>query len=295
MNYYQRIQNSIDYIETNLESKINLALAAKEAFMSLSSFYRMFFALAGYSVKDYVRRRRISLAAYEILNSGINIIDIAMKYDYDSGDSFSRAFKKITGFLPSEFRKNKNIYSFERMDIMDKYFNVEDTELVEKYPEIKVLKSLENQRVAYYCYFGKAPEDHAFAVMGAWLSKSKLNLKEQKLRIFGYNNPSPASDEQDEYGYEVCITIGDDVIINDPKVSVKILEGGLYAVTGVRPGENGDLGLEIMKAWKRFNDWLKDSKYTNGEHQWLEEHLGFDEYFKQVSEVDLYMPVKLKI
>ncbi len=46
-----------------------------------------------------------------------------------------------------------------------------------------------------------------------------------------------------------------------------------------------------MAAWNRFSRWLSDSKYTNGQHQWLEEHLGFDEDANHVGGVDLYMPI----
>ncbi len=80
----------------------------------------MFFALTGYSVKEYVRLRRISLAAFELRRNDTCIIDIAIKFDFESGDSFSRAFKRVTGFLPSDYRKQKNLYNFERIDIMEK-------------------------------------------------------------------------------------------------------------------------------------------------------------------------------
>ena len=291
MNYYERIQKSIDYIESNLENSIDLNIAAQKAFMSLSNFYRMFFALVGYSIKEYIRLRRISLAALELSSSNLCLVDIAVKYDFNSRDSFSRAFKRITGFLPSEFRKLNNEYSFERMSIMEKYFETQDKKLLKKYPDIKILKEIKPVRVACYCYFGKNPESNAFSVMRDWVNKSGLNLNEGNHRIFGYDNPSPASQEQDEYGYEVCVTIGDDITVNDSNVKEKVLEGGLYAVTGIKRDENGDVGSEIMKAWKRFQDWLTDSKYVYGGHQWLEEHLGFDDDFNHIGGVDLYMPV----
>ena len=90
MNYYERIQKSIDYIERNLENIIDLNDAAREAFMSQSNFYRMFFALVGHSVKEYIRLRRMSLAAFEIINSNDKLIDIAVKYGFNSRDSFTR-------------------------------------------------------------------------------------------------------------------------------------------------------------------------------------------------------------
>lgn len=294
MNYYERIQNSIDYIESNLENKIDIEFAAQAAFMSLSNFYRMFFALAGYSVKEYIRLRRISLAAVELLNSNACLIDIAVKFDYESGDSFSRAFKRATGFLPSDYRKEKKSFSFERIDIMEKYFDIQDAELLEKYPDIKVLKELEPTRVAYYCYYGKEPEHHAFAVMAEWLNKNGLKVNEQNLRIFGYNNPSPSSPDQAEYGYEVCVTISDNIIVKDDLVKEKVMGGGLYAVTNIKHSEDNDIGIEIAKSWNRFSNWLSDSKYAYGGHQCLEEHLGFDGNVNHIGGIDLYMPIAPK-
>ena len=291
MNYYERIQKSIDYIESNIENKIDLNQAAREAFMSQSNYYRIFFALVGFTVKEYIRLRRISLAASELRNSDIRVMDIAVKYDFESQDSFSRAFKRITRFLPSEWRYQQIEFSFERMSVLDKYFEIQDSELLEKYPDIKVLKKLEPVRVAYYCYYGTNPENGAFKVVSEWLKNNDLDMEKDGLRIFGYNNPSPTSPTQTEYGYEVCVTINDSIQVDDENVKTKILEGGLYAVTGIKRDGNGDVGEEIIKAWQRFQNWLQDSKYAFGGHQWLEEHLGFDDEFNHVGGVDLYMPI----
>ncbi len=291
MNYYERIQRSIDYIESNLENTIDINLAAQAAYMSLSNFYRMFFALAGYSVKEYIRLRRISLAAADIVKN-ICIIDIAVKYGFESGDSFSRAFKRLTGYLPSEFRRQKKQFSFERISIMDKYFEIQDKELLERYPDIKVLKKLEPTKVAYYNYIGENPEHNAFGVIKEWVNTSGLSIDEQRHRIFGYDNPEVTGGKT--YGYEVCITIDEDLVVDHPLIKTKYLDGGLYAVTSVKRDENGELGSYIFQTWKRFRDWLSDSKYIYGGQQWLEEHLGFDEKFNHTGGIDLYMPIAEK-
>jgi AraC-like DNA-binding protein/DNA gyrase inhibitor GyrI len=291
MNYYERVQKSIDYIEANLDNKIIISKAAQAAFMSVSNFYRMFFSLTGYTVKNYIRCRRISLAAPILIEGTRTILDLAVTYDYESRDSFSRAFKRTTGFLPSDYKTAKSIYYFERINLMDKYFEIQNPELLEKYPDIKVLKEMELIRTASFCYFGKEPETHAFQVMMEWVRENGLNINKDKLRIFGFNNPSPASPEQPEYGYEVCITIDNDFRFKDENVKEKILEGGLYAVTNVRRNDEGDFGDEIGNAWQRFNNWRKDSKYTLGSHQWLEEHLGFDDNASHTGGIDLYMPI----
>jgi len=129
LNYYERIQKSIDYIESNIENLIDLNEAAREAFMSLSDFYRMFFALVGHSVKEYIRLRRISLAASDLINSKDNIIDIAVKYGFYSRDSFTRAFKRVTGLLPSEYRRQHSRFIYEGVNILDKYYEIQDANL----------------------------------------------------------------------------------------------------------------------------------------------------------------------
>ncbi len=67
MNYYQRIQKSIDYIETNLEQEITIESCALSAYMSVSGFYRMFLSVVGYNVKEYIRMRRLTQAYQDLL------------------------------------------------------------------------------------------------------------------------------------------------------------------------------------------------------------------------------------
>ncbi|MDT8717512.1 helix-turn-helix domain-containing protein [Clostridium sp. 19966] len=289
MNYYERIQKSIDYMEENLEQEMTLDRAAREAFMSLSNFHRMFFTLVGYSAKEYIRNRRISTAAGSIKKEKTKIIDIAAKYDYDSADAFSRTFKNITGVLPSKYNSSKINFTFERINLMDKYFHSEDRILAESYPDIKVLKNLPTQRVAYYRYFGTRPEQHAFSVMGEWIRKNKIDICKGEYRIFGYNSPEVSPDAK-EYGYELCLTIPKHMEVEDEKIKTKTLMGGMYAVTGIERGQN--LGENIIKGWQRFNSWLEGSKYVYGGYQWLEEHLSFDEKGEHIGGVDLYMPIK---
>lgn len=294
MNYYERIQKSIDYIESKLDENIDIEKSAREAFMSCSNYYRIFFALTGYSVKEYIRHRRISSAVKDIKETDASILDIALKYGFKSNEALTRAFRRITGYPPSAFRNENLNYSFERVNILDKYFDIQDKDLLEKYPDIKVLKELKPFRVAYYCYFGKEPETRAFSVMSNWLKRSGLQFEKDKLRIFGFNNPGPAGPDQTEYGYEVWVTIGDDVVVNDSLVKTKIFQGGLYAVCGVKNLAPGGDGSEIHDTWQRFNRWLNESKYVHGDHQWLEEHLHFNDKLEHTGGMDLYMPIAPK-
>ncbi|TYQ17706.1 UNVERIFIED_CONTAM: AraC-like DNA-binding protein [Acetivibrio alkalicellulosi] len=292
MNYYERIQKSIDYIESQLNASIEIEKAAQEAYMSCSSYYRMFFALTGYAVKEYIRQRRISSAVKEIKKTNDSILDIAIRHDFESNEAFTRACKRITGYPPSAFRKHDVKYSFERVNVLDKFIDAQDNDLIEKYPDIKVLKNLEPMRVAYYCYYGREPENGAFSVISDWFRRSGMNIEKDKMRIFGFNNPNP-SPGQDEYGYEVWVTIADNIEVNDSLIKTKIVEGGLYVVCGVRDLVGGD-GAEISSTWKRFSQWISESKYVIADHQWLEEHLNFNDEFEHTGGMDLYMPIAPK-
>jgi len=291
MNYYEKIQKAIDYMETVLEENITVENVADKSKMSVSNFHRMFFAITGYQVKEYIRRRRISLAANDIKQENMRMIDIGMKYAYDSADSFSRAFKSVVGILPSKYKDADIDFVFDKIDVLENYFSKTDAETEKQYPDIKVLKHMEEQRAVYFQYYGKDPETHALSALSAWVLKNEIDLKNNRYRIFGYNMPD-TEPGQEEYGFEVCVTIPRDFIIQEKNIQEKILNGGLYAVMGV---ESKDcLGEEIVKGWQRFQKWLSGSKYVYGNRQWMEEHLGFSDMAEHIGSVDLYMPIMLK-
>lgn len=72
----------------------------------------------------------------------------------------------------------------------------------------------------------------------------------------------------------------------------RMLSGGKFAVTSVKREGKEDIGEGIMLAWKRFNEWLRVSKYTWGGKQYLEEHLGFSEEDTHIGGVDLYVSIR---
>jgi AraC family transcriptional regulator len=89
---------------------------ARVAYCSEFHFKRMFSFLAGIPLSEYIRRRRLTLAAFELKDSNVKVIDIAMKYGYQSPDSFSRAFQSLHGITPSEARNNgHSLKAFPRM------------------------------------------------------------------------------------------------------------------------------------------------------------------------------------
>jgi len=107
MNYDACIKKSIEYIENNLNKKIQLEELADKAFLSKYHFHRVFHSVVGEPVAEYIRRKRLEEAANELLTTENKIIDIALKYQFSNHESFTKAFKRLYGIPPKEFRKNK--------------------------------------------------------------------------------------------------------------------------------------------------------------------------------------------
>lgn len=106
MDSLKNLNDALEYIEENLTNDIDFKEAARLALCSEYHFQRMFSFLAGVTLSEYIRRRRLTLAAFELNNSSIRIIDVAVKYGYNSPDSFTRAFQSLHGITPTEARNN---------------------------------------------------------------------------------------------------------------------------------------------------------------------------------------------
>lgn len=108
MDWLDRMNGAMIYLEDNLDNDIDFERVAKEACCSVYHFQRMFSFITDITLSEYIRRRRLTAAAYELQNTDMRIIDLALKYGYESHESFSRAFQKIHGVLPS-LARNKGI------------------------------------------------------------------------------------------------------------------------------------------------------------------------------------------
>lgn len=118
MNFITGIQNAIDYIELHLTEHINYDELAEKSGYSSYHFQRVFGMLCGFTVGEYIRNRRLSLAGSELAATGKKVIDVALKYGYESPDSFAKAFKIFHGITPSAARLNGNkIKSFSPLVI----------------------------------------------------------------------------------------------------------------------------------------------------------------------------------
>ena len=115
MEWIAGIQRAIDHIEDHLTDEIDYEAVARESFSSSYHFQRVFSILCGYTLGEYIRCRRLSLAGAELASTDAKVIDVALKYGYDSPDSFARAFKAFHGVTPSEAKGGAKLRSFSRL------------------------------------------------------------------------------------------------------------------------------------------------------------------------------------
>ncbi|OKP95630.1 AraC family transcriptional regulator [Paenibacillus sp. P46E] len=116
MNLLENMNDALTYIEAHLKEEVDLKEAARRALCSEYHFKRMFSFLAGVSLSEYIRLRRLTLAAFELQQSPRRIIDVALDFGYSSPDAFTKAFQLFHGVTPSEARAGGfSLKSFPRM------------------------------------------------------------------------------------------------------------------------------------------------------------------------------------
>lgn len=117
MDWISGLQKAIDYVEEHITENIDYEQAAKRSYSSSFHFQRVFSTICGFTLGDYIRFRRLSLAGSELASGNAKVIDVALKYGYDSPESFSRAFTRFHGASPSQVKNGAPLKSFSRLSV----------------------------------------------------------------------------------------------------------------------------------------------------------------------------------
>ena len=118
MGWVESLQKAIDYMEENLLEPIGIDEIAKQASVSAFHFQRIFAVLTDSSIAEYIRRRRLTLAAEELSRTDHKIIDVAFKYGYETPEAFTKAFRRQHGMAPSQAREGSgNFTMYQRLVI----------------------------------------------------------------------------------------------------------------------------------------------------------------------------------
>ncbi len=115
MNIYKSLNEITKYIDNNLEENINYEVLAKMLGVNVYTMRRLFAMVSGISLAEYIRKRKLSSAGYDLYQSNLKVMDVALKYQYDNATSFSRAFEKFHGVKPSLVNKQTKLKHFPRI------------------------------------------------------------------------------------------------------------------------------------------------------------------------------------
>lgn len=291
------IQRAIDYIEAHLTEQIDYEAVAAECYSSSYNFQRIFSILCGYTLGEYIRNRRMSLAGAELASTDLKVIDAALKYGYDSPDSFSKAFKSFHGILPSQARGNgSNLRSFSRLVVKlflegGKIMNYQ----IEKGPRITVT----GHRKRFTGDFEKRfEEQHDFMVDGG-------------IRFIRYALQGAACDCSTEYcvvsdtndeGYSLTVgTVLPEYFNNHLKKTFGEYEELLTVITipeRLYLKAESKRGVFYMESFRELygeiiNEWLPDSCYEIANAPEISVIHKFNND-KDSSYVELWLPIEKK-
>lgn len=262
MEWMDKLNQSITYIENNLEGNIDYNEAAKIACCSTFHFQRMFSYIAGVTLAEYIRRRRMSKAAFELQNSSIKILELSAKYGYDSPTSFSRAFQSIHDISPVSARKKgvklkiypKMVFSLSVKGDGEMQYRIEEK------PEIRIVGVRKKLETNMEKNFLTVPEFWKGTEQSGLLQKICEIADQLPKGILGVSSYESSTD----YYYYIAVA-------TDKPVPKGMLEYKIPAATWAIFECSGDFKENIQNLYRRFyTEWLPFSGYEYAETEDIE-------------------------
>ena len=282
MCYINSIKKALNYIENNLQEDIDLSAIAKEAGYSLYHFHRIFKGIVGDSMKDYVRKRRFTEAAKELVYTNKSIVEIGIKYGYESREGFSRAFEKVYGRNPSEVRRDNLLY-FIREPINIDYMMFQLKLTTEGLTPL--YRNLSERYVVGKKWKVKADGSNLQDIPLLW---QKWNNKKESEKIINRKYADEIMgicifSQGDAFDYMIGHEVNTIEYVPEDMVIYR-LEPSLYAVFRVI----GPITESVQKTWDYiYSVWLSESKYK---HRNIDD---IEYYYYTEGELvaDLYIPI----
>lgn len=285
MEWLEKMNSALSYIEDNLTGEIRLEEAAKRACCSSFNFQRMFSFMSDVPLAEYVRRRRLSSAAMELLTTEEKVIDVALKYGYESPTSFSRAFFAIHGVNPSEIKKQGvRIKAYPRISFEITIKGVEAMNYrLEEFGEFRLVGYKERMTMDNGENFKRIPEFwNEMCRQGKCEELMKYNDND-KLCCMG------VCANADDQGFDYFIATGSGKAIPDDMAEL-IVPANTYVIFECR----GKMPEGQQKIWKRiFAEWFPSSGYEPADGPQMEWYsdgpMDSEDYLSEI-----WMPVKKK-
>lgn len=247
------MEEVVDYIENNITDHLSAQSISDEIGYSKFYIHRLFQFYTGYTLMEYVRRRKLSHAMMD-LKGDMRIIDIAFKYGYGSERSFSRAFLNHYGRSPSTFRGN----DFNLEDIVQVYnLKLPQEEWVYKMKEYLSevrYEIIEKMTVLSGISKGFEPEEEIIGQMTAYAKENKISFS----RCFGFDSPvSEAERKEGKRAYEFWLKLDETLEIETPYTS-KEIAGYKYACIRITDPFSDPM-VKIPNGWKAMVAWLEEN------------------------------------
>jgi len=278
-----RISRVCEYISHNLDEELTLDILSNVAAFSKFHFHRVFSAHTGVSLTKFIQLARLRRASLQVaFRHDLRIIDIALDAGFDSPEAFSRAFKRTFGLAPSQFRANPEWPSWHSSF----QFNLPSDG--EKNMKVEIV-NFEEEKVAVIEHKGPAERvlDTATKFI-AWRKETGLSPVSTS-RTFGVPYSDPKQTPPEEFRFDFCGTVQDEVPENAFGVKTGVIPGGRCAVVRHK-GSHDNLEDSI---YYLYRDWLPGS----GEE--LRDSPCFFDYLNLIYEVDecdlltdIYLPIK---
>ena len=284
MDWIDNINAAMEYIEMHLIEDISYDRAAQIACCSTYHFQRMFSYITGVPLSEYIRRRRLTLAAFELQTGGIKVIDTAIKYGYESPEAFSRAFKKLHGIMPVSARDiGVSLKAYPRMT-----FSITIKGDVE-------MKYRITQREAFRVFGVYAnistDQETAFEQVPQFFRKCDEDLVPDEINAligrFHDNHTISALYDHSEntFKYMLCQFLPQGLLVPD-KFTVLEVPASTWAVFDVPD-------CEIQAMWRRiWTEWFPTSGYESAEGIQFEMYYGLASHENTFGEI--WIPVKKK-
>lgn len=232
-----KFEELIKYIESHLTEKIDYNELAKILAVSEQSMQRIFVFITSMSLSEYIRKRRLSQAYEELRNSDIKIIDLAIKYQYESEISFSRSFKNMFNINPKECRKSNvefiqfPVYQFNQINKPLQYsYKIEEIDEIDIY--------------GYKTSYTKTKEDFLYKIRELYQNLKDRNLFEKIVDSGMYGITFRQPDNTEIY-YVGC---KEKLEGSEP---IKIM-AGKYAVFNCRGANQSDIAPLIANVYSQF-------------------------------------------
>lgn len=229
--YTERILSVLVFIQKNLDDKLSLEEYAKVAHFSPYHFHRIFRGMVGESLQEHIRRLRLERAAMRLRRTDRAIIEVALEAGYETHEAFTRAFRTVCGYSPSQYRRDKSVALASGPSDVHYQENgsISDLQLPigGKTMEVRI-ERIEPMRVAFVRHVGPYNEvETAWERLCTRLGKDGLLGPGTKFIGVCYDDPEVTAPEK--IRYDACVTVEEDFAAQDD-VGVQTISGGEYAV-----------------------------------------------------------------